>query len=179
MVGMIPWAKGELVLFSAAVGALLLISLGAAYRHWKPLLVHTLSLAFALGACLCLLKLTGTKINMLNALAFPLILGVGVDYGMHLLLALGEGENPFESLSTVLKPLVISGLTTIAGFGSLMFAQNPALKGLGTVCAIGVSSCLVSSILFAVPVMALIHRRDLSHRGGNTPKPEELANSAV
>lgn len=179
MVGMIPWAKGELVLFSSAVSILLLISLGAAYRHWKPLLVHTLSLAFALGACLCLLKLTGTRINMLNALAFPLILGVGVDYGMHLLLALGEGDNPFESLSTVLKPLVISGLTTIAGFGSLMFAQNPALKGLGTVCAIGVSSCLVSSILFAVPVMALIHRRDLGNRGDKTPKPEALADSAV
>lgn len=179
MAGMIPWAKRELVLFSAAVGTLLLISLGAAYRHWKPLLVHTVSLAFALGACLCLLKLTNTRINMLNALAFPLILGVGVDYGMHLLLALGEGENPFESLSTVLKPLVISGLTTVTGFGALMFAQNPALKGLGTVCAIGVSSCLVSSILFAVPVMALIHRRDLSNRGDKAPKPEELVNSEV
>ncbi|MHA3770814.1 MMPL family transporter [Verrucomicrobiota bacterium sgz303538] len=173
MVGMVPWAKRELVLFSGAVGLLILISLAVAYRHWKPLLVHTLSLAFALGGCLCLLKLTDTRINMLNALAFPLVLGVGVDYGMHLILALGEGENPFESLSTVLKPLIISGLTTIAGFGSLMFAQNPALKGLGTVCALGVTSCLATSVFFAVPVMALIHRRDLGGHGGGDGTPSE------
>jgi predicted RND superfamily exporter protein len=156
MVGMIPWAKDELLLFSGAVGSLILICLGLAYRHWKPLLVHVLSLAFALGACVSLLKLTGTKINMLNALAFPLVLGVGVDYGMHLLLALKEGHTAAQSLSTVVKPLVISGLTTIAGFGALIFAQNPALNGLGTVCAIGVASCLVASVFFAVPVMVLL-----------------------
>ncbi len=177
MIGMIPWAKKELILFSLVAGTLILCLLGAAYRHWKPLLVHTLSLAFALGVCLCLLKLTGTRINMLNALAFPLILGVGVDYGIHLLLALDEGDNPFESLSTVLKPLVISGLTTIAGFGSLVFAENPALKGLGTVCAIGVSSCLLSSVLFAVPVLALIRPRDLRSRESEREDLKDLAES--
>ena len=123
------------------------------------LLVHTLSLLFGLTACVALLKLTGTRINMLNALAFPLILGVGVDYGMHVMLAMLEGENVTEGLTTVVKPLVISGLTTIAGFGALMFAQNPALKGLGTVCALGVTCCLLSSLLFGVPMLALLLRR--------------------
>jgi predicted RND superfamily exporter protein len=98
---------------------------------------------------------------MLNALAFPLIIGVGVDYGMHLLLALKEGRNVFESLSTVLKPVIISAFTTIAGFGALVFARNPALKGLGTVCALGVLSCLITSVFFAVPIMAVISSRRL------------------
>jgi predicted RND superfamily exporter protein len=96
---------------------------------------------------------------MLNALAFPLVLGVGVDYGMHVLLAMAEGRNVQQGLIIVVKPLVISGLTTIAGFGALMFAQNPALKGLGTVCALGVSCCLLSSLFFAVPVLALLGRK--------------------
>jgi predicted RND superfamily exporter protein len=159
MVGLIPWAKNELTFFSFAVGALVLEAMAIAYRSWKPLLVHTLSLVFALSACVALLKLTDTRINMLNALAFPLVLGVGVDYGMHVLLAMMEGKDLGQGLTIVVKPLVISGLTTIAGFGALMFAQNPALKGLGTVCAIGVSSCLLSSVFFAVPVLAMLRGR--------------------
>lgn len=159
MVSIVPWAKGELAFFSAAIGGLILVCLGLAYRRWAPWLVHVLSLAIALAGCLCLLKLTGTRINLLNALAFPLILGVGVDYGMHLLMALQEGDKAAQSLSTVLKPLVISGLTTVAGFGALIFARNPALQGLGTVCAIGVTSCLLTSVFFSVPVMAAFSRR--------------------
>jgi len=155
MISMVTWAKAELRTFTIAVGSLILLLLAIAYRDWRPLLIHTVSLVFAVGLCLTLLKLTGTRVNLLNALAFPLMLGVGVDYGMHLLLALREGRVA-ESLATVLKPVVISGLTTIAGFGALMAAQNPALKGLGTVCALGVFSCLVSSIFFAVPMMALL-----------------------
>jgi predicted RND superfamily exporter protein len=156
MVGLVPWAYHELLLFSAAVGALILVSMALAYRAWKPLVVHAASLIFAFGLLVALLKLTQTPINMLNALAFPLILGVGVDYGMHLLLTLTEEGDAPEHLRTVLKPLVISGLTTIAGFGSLMFALNPALKGLGTVCALGVTSCLLTSVFFAVPLLALL-----------------------
>jgi predicted RND superfamily exporter protein len=160
MIGLIPWAKNELTLFSAAVGVLIFISMAVAYRRWEPLLIHTLSLIFGLAACVALLKLTGTRINMLNALAFPLVLGVGVDYGMHVLLAMLEGKDLNVGLTTVVKPLVISGLTTIAGFGALMFAHNPALKGLGTVCALGVTCCLVTSIFFAVPMLRLLLRRD-------------------
>ena len=155
MISMITWAKAELITFTIAVGSLILLLLAIAYRDWRPLLIHALSLVFAVGLCLTLLKLTGTRVNLLNALAFPLMLGVGVDYGMHLILALRQGHVA-ESLTTVLKPVVISGLTTIAGFGALMVAQNPALKGLGTVCALGVMSCLLSSIFFAVPMMVLL-----------------------
>lgn len=160
MIGLIPWAKSELTLFSAAVGLLIFISMAVAYRKWQPLLVHTLSLVFALAATVALLKLTNTRINMLNALAFPLVLGVGVDYGMHVLLAMLEGKDLTVGLTTVVKPLVISGLTTIAGFGALMFANNPALKGLGTVCTLGVTCCLVTSIFFAVPMLRLLLRHD-------------------
>ena len=160
--GLVPWAKRELLVFSVAIGTLIVVCLAIAYRQWKPVLVHTFSLIVALAATISLLKLTGTKVNMLNALAFPLVIGVGVDYGMHLLLALKEGNNVFESLSTVLKPVIISALTTIAGFGALVFARNPALKGLGTVCALGVFSCLITSVFFAVPIMAVISSRRLT-----------------
>jgi uncharacterized protein len=151
MLALVPWARREVVMFSAGITALISVMLALAYRNWRPWLTHILSLVFALGLTVTVLKVTGVQINLLNALAFPLILGVGVDYGMHILMA----AHDTEELATVLKPVVISGLTTIVGFGALMAAKNPALSGLGIVCSIGVGSCLVSALLFAVPVLGL------------------------
>jgi predicted RND superfamily exporter protein len=152
MISLVPWARHELLVFSAGVGGLILLLLGWAYRAWRPWLIHAASLVFAIVATLTTLKLTGIRLNLLNALAFPLILGVGVDYGLHILLAAREAEEGDAPLQTVLKPLIICGLTTITGFGSLMLAKNPALSGLGTLCALGVFWCLVSSVLFALPM---------------------------
>ena len=131
---------------------MILLVLGWVYRAWWPWLIHAASLVFAIVATVATLKLTGIRLNLLNAMAFPLILGVGVDYGLHVLMAVREAEEGHAPLQTVLKPLIICGLTTITGFGSLMLAKNPALSGLGTLCALGVFWCLVSSVLFALPV---------------------------
>jgi predicted RND superfamily exporter protein len=158
MISLVPWAKRELIVFSSCVGALILLLLAIAYRQWKPWLIHAASLLFALTGTAATLKLAGLQINMLNALAFPLILGVGVDYGLHVLFAARDKETRSENLLGVLKPLVICGLTTITGFGSLMLARNPALSGLGTVCALGVGWCLASSLLFVLPLAVLGNR---------------------
>lgn len=152
MISLVPWARHELVLFSGCVSGLILLVLAWVYRSWRPWLIHAASLVFAIVATVTTLKLTGIRLNLLNALAFPLILGVGVDYGMHVLMAAREAEEGHVPLQTVLKPLIICGLTTITGFGSLMLAKNPALSGLGTLCALGVFWCLVSSVLFALPM---------------------------
>jgi predicted RND superfamily exporter protein len=148
---LVPWARKEAMTFSIGVSGLIALMLALAYRNWRPWLTHILSLIFAISLTVVVLKLTGVQINLLNALAFPLIVGVGVDYGMHILMA----AHDTDELATVLKPVVLSGLTTIVGFGALMAARNPALSGMGAVCSVGVASCLVSALLFAIPVLGL------------------------
>jgi predicted RND superfamily exporter protein len=160
MVSLVPWAQRELLLFGGGVSGLIVVLLGLAYRSWRPWALHTASLVFALAATVCTIKLAGIPINLLNAMAFPLILGVGVDYGLHLLLALREEGSRHENVATVLKPVVICGLTTITGFGSLVFARNPALSGLGLVCAVGVFWCLATSLLFLIPASGWIPQEE-------------------
>ena len=112
----------------------------------------------AAAGTIATLKLLQIPINLLNVLAFPLMLGVGVDYGTHIILAAKERDDVVANLSNVLKPIVLSGLTTATGFGSLMLAQNVALSGLGTICAIGVAWCLLASLLIVTPgTVALRH----------------------
>lgn len=104
------------------------------------------------------LKVSDVQVNLLNVLAFPLILGVGVDYAIHFLLACRDRARAVEELGLVFKPVVLSGCTTMIGFGALTFAGNPALSGLGLVCLIGIGSCLLVTCLFA-PVLGLAKKK--------------------
>jgi uncharacterized protein len=152
------WARRELFVFGGAVSFIILTILGVVYRNAQFWLLHTISLLAAGAGTIATLKLVDVPINLLNVLAFPLMLGVGVDYGTHLILAAKEGGDIVSNLSGVLKPIVLSGLTTATGFGSLMLAQNVALSGLGTICAIGVAWCLLASVLVITPGTLLLCR---------------------
>lgn len=145
------WAYKELVVFGGAVSLVILTILGIVYRDARLWLLHAVSLIAAAAGTIATLKVLEIPINLLNVLAFPLMLGVGVDYGTHIILAAKEREDVVSNLSDVLKPIALSGLTTATGFGSLMLAQNVALSGLGTICAIGVAWCLLASLLIVTP----------------------------
>jgi predicted exporter len=150
---LVPWAKQELLVFGGGVAGVILLVLALVYRDARDWLAHALGLALAVGATIATLKLLGARINLLNVLAFPLMLAVGVDYGMHLVLAVRDGH-----VATVIKPVAISGLTTVAGFASLTLARNPSLNGLGLVCALGVGWSLVAALTIVLPLAARLRR---------------------
>jgi len=159
LASLIPWAQKELMIFGGSVGLLILLILAVVYRDKHLWALHLIALAAAAAGTVATLKILQTPINLLNVLAFPLMLAVGVDYGTHIILATREKGDALQNLSGVIKPIALSGLTTMTGFGSLMVAQNPALSGLGIICAIGVAWCLLASLLIVVPGALLNSRR--------------------
>ena len=156
---LIPWAKGELVEFTTMVGVLILGLLWVVYRRFSLWLVHASALTLSMLALVASLKLMHLSINLLNTLAFPLVLAIGVDYGIQFLVVSRREGDLQENLANVLKPLSICGLTTFSGFAVLIPAQNPALSGLGIVCAIGVFWCLLTTFFYMVPAFAYLQRR--------------------
>ena len=119
-----------------------------------------LSLTLSMLALVASLKLLHLTINLLNTLAFPLVLAIGVDYGIQFLVVSRREGDLKENLANVLKPLSICGLTTFSGFAVLIPAQNPALSGLGIVCAIGVFWCLLTTFFYMVPAFAYLELRN-------------------
>jgi len=146
-----PWAKGKLTELSGFMILFNIVLLIFLYRRWFPLFILMVSLALSIGALVTSLKLFGIPLNMFNVLAFPLVLGVGVDYGIYVAVAVRQEGDRRRNLATVVKPVLLSGLTTTCGFGSLGLADNPALKGLGVVCALGVAWCLLATLCFVLP----------------------------
>jgi predicted exporter len=152
---LIPWAKHKLTLLSVVMISFNILLLAFLYRKVAPLLILMISLALSVGAMIACLKIFGFALNLFNVLAFPLVLGVGVDYGIYILLAMRQPGDKEYAFATIIKPVILAGLTAVAGFGSLAIAHNPALRGLGAVSAIGIACCLFSTIFFILPAYLL------------------------
>ena len=156
---LIPWAKHKLMLLSVVMVSFNVVLLAFLYRRVGPLLILMISMALSIGAMIACLKIFGFALNLFNVLAFPLVLGVGVDYGIYILLAMRQPGDKEYAFATIIKPVILAGLTAVAGFGSLAIAHNPALRGLGAVSAIGIACCLFSTIFFILPAYLLRLKR--------------------
>lgn len=106
-----------------------------------------------------LMDLAGVSFNLANLVILPLILGIGVVDGVHIVHRYretpGQGGNVI-SKSTGMS-VVLTSLTTIVGFGSLMIAEHQGVYSLGQVLSLGVGSCLVTSVTLLPALMKLFH----------------------
>lgn len=169
---LVQWAGRELWIFGVGVSSVIALVLLGVYRDLRLWGIHLLGLATAVVLFLAALKLVGRPINLLGVLGFPLLLGVGVDYATHLLLAVRENSagSLQDAVARVATPVFLAGLTTMIGFGALILASNPSLRGLGVLCAVGVAACLISAFGVVLPLAARWHDRFCS--GDQTTKPK-------
>lgn len=121
-----------------------------AYRSVPSVLLSLLSLGLSVLLLQVVMVLMGWSWNLMNLLAVPLLLGVAVDYSIHVQLALQRCGGQIHQLhATVGRAIILAAATTAAGFGSLGLADNVGLASLGRVCATGV-------LLAAVVALALL-----------------------
>ncbi len=166
---LVPWSHRQLILISALMAIFDATLLAVLYRDWRLWLIQLATLALAIGAMIATMKLAHIPLNLLNVLAFRLVLAIGVDYGIYVLLVWQRAREVEHDVAGVLKPVLLAGLTAIAGFGSLGLANNPTLSGLGIACAIGLVWSLFATIFFTLPAAALaepMSKETRSHLAG-------------
>ena len=94
------------------------------------------------------------KFNIVNILALPLIIGVGIDYCVHVISALRDPDDPALALRKTGKSVTLSMLTTLVGFGSLaLIGQFKSVSDLGKTLSVGIVCCYLTAIL-VVPALA-------------------------
>jgi predicted RND superfamily exporter protein len=161
---LVPWSHRQLILISTLMAIFDATLLALLYRDWRLWLIQIITLALAIGAMIATMKLAHISLNLLNVLAFRLVLAIGVDYGIYVLLVWQRAREVEHDVAGVLKPVALAGLTAIAGFGSLGLANNPTLSGLGITCAIGLLWSLFATIFFTLPAAALAEPMSIEAR---------------
>jgi len=90
------------------------------------------------------------KLNLFNLIALPLLIGMGQDDSLHIIHRYRE-EGP-GSIPRVLREtggaVFLTTLTTVIGFSSMLFVEHQGLRSLGWTNVIGMTLCLISSVLF-------------------------------
>ena len=106
------------------------------------------------AACTVLL---GVPFNFANVIVIPLLLGMGVDSGIHLIHRARAGELAGGNLlkSSTARAVMLSALTTIASFGTLSFSPHLGIASLGRLLTSGIVMILLCS-LFVLPALAYL-----------------------
>jgi hypothetical protein len=109
----------------------------------------------------------GIPFNPANIMTLPLVIGIGVTNGIHILNRFAEERNPGILAKSTGKAVFVSGLTAIAGFGSLMLAKHQGIRSLGYVMSLGVALCMIAGLTLLPAVLNLW----APWRGSTTKRP--------
>ncbi|HWY74993.1 MAG TPA: MMPL family transporter [Verrucomicrobiae bacterium] len=94
--------------------------------------------------------------NPANIMTLPLVIGIGVTNGIHILNRFAEEKNPGILAKSTGKAVFISGLTTMSGFGSLIIAKHQGIQSLGAVMTMGVATCMIAGLTFLPAMLNLL-----------------------
>lgn len=117
------------------------------------------SLITVVGA-LGLLPFLGVKLNYLNVVLVPVLFGIAVDAGIHMVLrGAGSGPKLLSALAETRGAILGSTLTTSMGFGALLLAHHPGLRSFGQVALCGLIMNLFASLLWLSGLLAMLEIR--------------------
>ncbi len=130
--------------------------------HFRSLLwVGLALLPVAVGAIWLLgfMGLANIPFNPANIMTLPLVLGIGVTNGVQILNRFAEEQQPSIFAKSTGKAVLVSGLTAIIGFGSLMVARHQGIRSLGIVMSVGLASCMIAALTVLPALLRILRQR--------------------
>jgi len=146
---------------------LMVVALLLVFRHVRlplmPLPVVLLGIVWTFGA----MGLLGISLSFVSMAAFPVLIGLGIDYAIQLQSRIEEefdrtGSMELAAVSTVshTAPAVMIALViTSAGFVSLFISSVPMVRDFGLLCLIGVCMCYLSALFVGVTLLSSMQNR--------------------
>jgi len=149
--------RNAILLTLLIVFVLLWIDFG---RPWYALIAM---IPLALGAfwMVGLMNIVGLLLNFMTLMGLPLIIGIGIDDGVHIMHRWQHEGNGkiFTVFSSTGKAILLTSLTTMLAFGSMIFSVFPAWAWFGGTLFLGVAACFVTTVVVLPGILGWIERR--------------------
>jgi hypothetical protein len=111
---------------------------------------------FGAGVTFGLLCWAGHAFSVMSALVMPLLIGLGVDDGIHVVHSLREHPaDPGAAAASVGRAIAMTTTTTCASFLMLLFTDHPGMESMATVVLLGLPLCLLASAAL-LPALATL-----------------------
>jgi predicted RND superfamily exporter protein len=107
------------------------------------------------------MALFNIKLDVVNAVILPMIMGVGIDNGVHIIHRYLENKTYTieETVSHIGRAISMCSLTTVIGFGSLVSSTYNALALMGLSIALGMVFCLFHSLITLPLLLTFYHKK--------------------
>jgi len=138
----------DFVRFFTGAIVLIIVLLFALFRNIKKLILAFLPVLAGIIIMLAIMTLFGIRLTLFNMVAAILVMGLAVDYGIFIVSTYEKAAN-----NTVYNAVLVSGLTTFVGFGSLIAARHPALSSIGITVAAGIIPALLCALTLLPSLM--------------------------
>jgi len=133
-----------------------LLSLTALFRSLRLALLTLVplltSMAWLAGAHVAL----DWKLNLFNVVAYPLLAGMGIDNGIHVMHRWLEERDVGAVLAELLGPITLTTVTTSIGFLGLTFATHRGIRSLGLTAATGMVLAYLGAVVVLPAVLTLV-----------------------
>ena len=104
--------------------------------------------------------ITNTPINFANIIALPLLLGLGVDNGIHMVEklhhSLSEKQNIYQSSTA--RAMFYGALTTASSFAGLAFSPHQGIASMGLIITMGIFWIMVCTFIILPALSKLVLR---------------------
>ena len=160
----------DMISVSLISSILLLVIVYVGTRRRNPVYA-VLSLVPVVFGIVCLLgtyQWFGANLNFFSVATIPLIIGIGIDDGIHILhryLEEGKGSIP-QTMQLSGKAIFLTTATTCLAFSSFLFSSHPSMRFLALVPIIGLTFCFFGAIIFLPALLRVIVDRHTQEQGG-------------
>ncbi|WP_425617777.1 MMPL family transporter [Anatilimnocola sp. NA78] len=96
--------------------------------------------------------------NPANMIGLPLIIGIGLDEGAHLVHEMRRQRGRFKLEDSTVIAVILTSVTTMAGFGTLILSRHQGLRSMGQLLTLGVGLCLATTVLFLPSLLTILTR---------------------
>jgi hypothetical protein len=148
------WQATLLALASIALLLLLL------WRRPLDVVLVIIPLALAGATTVGIMVLLDMPFNFANVIVVPLLLGMGVDSGIHLVERARHHDLAREGLAdtTTARAILYSALTTLVSFSNLALSGHRGIASLGVLLSVGMTATLLFTLI-ALPALLSLQRR--------------------
>ncbi len=122
-------------------------------RSWRATILSVIPLCLGTTWLIGIMGLWGIDFNMANFFAIPILIGTGIDFGIHMTHRIRHDKSLKAVETSTGRGLMLTAVSNALGFGSMMIASHHGIVSLGKIMLIG-SICSFLAAMIALPPMA-------------------------
>ena len=157
---------------ATVLGTLLIIFLLALdFRRLSEAVLASVPLVLGLIWMVGTMVLIDIQVNIMNIFVVTMIIGIGIDYGIHIVhryrdeeARADQGGNLVAGLGETAKAVLLASLGTVFGFGSMITSHYPGLQSIGYVAILGTSASAILAVTTLPAALHLLARRRAGRR---------------